>query len=30
MSKKLDLEKVERRVHHAAYQDGLLEIFLGG
>ena len=30
MSEKLDLEKVERRVHHAAYQDGLLEIFLGG
>jgi len=30
MSEKLDLKDIERRVHHSAYQDGLLEIFLGG
>ncbi len=30
MSEKLDLKDIERRVHHSAYQDGLLELFLGG
>jgi hypothetical protein len=25
-----DLKEIERRVQHSAYQDGLLEVFLGG
>ena len=30
MSQELDLKEIERRVQHTAYQDGLLELFLGG
>jgi len=30
MSHNLDLKEIERRVQHSAYQDGLLELFLGG
>jgi hypothetical protein len=29
MSIKLDLKEIERRANYAAYQDGLMEIFMG-
>lgn len=30
MSKKLDLKEIERRVHQSVFQDGLIEIMMGG
>ena len=29
MNTKLDLKEIERRAHYAAFQDGLMEIFMG-